>query len=144
MSDRNKPVTKSGGLSRSKMRHIRDVVIFGTLGIAIFLSLWAIVVRTTRIGLLVPEPSQVIVFYGQSFTHDIGKYTMLGHTLVSLSRVMVGYGAGIVLGVICGIGMGVSKLFKAIFRPLFEVLRPIPTIAWIPSAILVFGTVEMT
>ena len=125
------------------MAYIRDVTLYGALGIATFLLFWDMLVRFTRIGLLMPNPVDVGSFFIESLFVDIGKYTMIGHTFISLSRVMVGYVAGIVLGMICGIGMGTSKLFKAIFRPIFEVLRPIPTIAWIPIAILFFGTGEM-
>jgi NitT/TauT family transport system permease protein/sulfonate transport system permease protein len=127
-----------------KFKDAREVLGFGVLGIVLFLLIWSLAVRFTRIGMLVPGPAEVGSFFIESFQVNIGKFTMLGHTAISLTRVMVGYVAGIILGVVCGIGMGVSKMFKAIFRPLFELLRPIPTIAWIPIAILFFGTGEMT
>lgn len=131
-------------LTKLRAKNTRETAFYGLLGIVIFLIVWDLVVRFTKIGLLLPGPVAVGQFFTQSFSLNIGKFTMLGHTLMSLSRVMVGYVAGIVLGVICGIGMGTSKLFNAIFKPLFELLRPIPTIAWIPIAILFFGTGEMT
>jgi ABC-type nitrate/sulfonate/bicarbonate transport system permease component len=57
---------------------------------------------------------------------------------------MVGYGAAAVTGIIFGVSLGLSKLFRAMFRPLFELIRPIPTVAWIPISILWFGVDEMS
>lgn len=35
--------------------------------------------------------------------------------------------------------MGYSRTFEAIFKPIFEFIRPIPPLAWIPLSILWFG-----
>ena len=48
----------------------------------------------------------------------------------------------IVLGVGLGVGLGWSKTFNAVVDPIFEMLRPIPPIAWIPLIILWFGIGE--
>jgi NitT/TauT family transport system permease protein/sulfonate transport system permease protein len=40
--------------------------------------------------------------------------------------------------------MGRVRLIEAIFRPFYEIIRPIPPIAWISLAILWFGLGEMT
>lgn len=142
-SENNIKKEKKKKKNKLRRKTITEVVFYGVLGIILFAAFWTILVRLTAIGKLVPRPLEVIKYFIQSLTTTVGKYTMTGHTLVSLSRVMVGYIAGIFLGIICGVGMGTSKMFKAIFRPLFELLRPIPTIAWIPMAILMFGTGEM-
>lgn len=38
-----------------------------------------------------------------------------------------------------GVGMGYSRTFEAVFKPIFEFIRPIPPLAWIPLSILWFG-----
>lgn len=119
-------------------------ICYGAVGILAFLFIWDLATRLTDLGKLVPGPIPVAELFLRSFVEPIGRYTMEGHIWISFKRVMVGYSAGIVLGILCGLGMGTSKLFKAIFQPLFELLRPIPTIAWIPLAILWFGAGEMT
>ena len=119
-------------------------ILFGTLSIVTFLIVWQLSISFTRVGLLLPGPFEVLEFFFRSFVKPIGRHTILEHTLISLRRVMVGYGIGIALGVFVGVGMGVSKTFEAIFKPIFEMLRPIPTIAWIPMAILWFGVGEMS
>jgi len=119
------------------------VIEYAIIAILGFLGIWHIAVTFTSIGKLVPGPLQVLAYFFQSFVVPIGKNTIQEHALISLERVLIGYSVGVVLGIASGIGMAGSKLFEAIFKPLFEIIRPIPTIAWIPLAILWFGIGEM-
>lgn len=57
-------------------------------------------------------------------------------------KVFVGYFLACIIGITLGILMGCSKTGKAIVKPIFELLRPIPGLAWIPLAILWFGIGE--
>ena len=117
---------------------------YSAIGILAFMFVWDLATRFTLLGRLMPGPLTVLAQFFRNFVVPIGRYTMTGHILISMKRVMIGYLAGVLLGIACGLGMGTSRLFRAIFRPLFELLRPIPTIAWIPMAILWFGVDEMT
>ncbi|AKS34548.1 ABC transporter permease [Mycolicibacterium goodii] len=60
----------------------------------------------------------------------------------SLIRILTGFGLAAVLGVVTGILLGRSALFADIFGPLTELARPIPAIAMVPVAILLFPTDE--
>jgi ABC-type nitrate/sulfonate/bicarbonate transport system permease component len=62
--------------------------------------------------------------------------------LVTLARVFVGLGAGIVLGVGLGLLMSVNKKIYYFFDPLIESMRPVPVIAMIPFFLLWFGINE--
>ena len=64
---------------------------------------------------------------------------MLIHIGVSLYRVMTAFLIATITGVLIGVGMGYSKLAEAIIKPIFEFIRPIPPLAWIPMSILWFG-----
>jgi len=135
---------KADSLKRRKTpRQIIEEIAVGALGILSFLVIWHLSVVLTPIGELMPSPLTVIAYYVRSFVVPIGAFTMEQHLIFSFTRVMIGYGAAVILGILCGVGMGVSKLFEAIFKPLFELMRPIPTLAWIPLAILWFGASEM-
>jgi NitT/TauT family transport system permease protein len=57
----------------------------------------------------------------------------------SLYRVLVGFALGTALALPFGLLMGASELAYRLLNPLFQVLRPIPPIAYIPLAILWFG-----
>jgi NitT/TauT family transport system permease protein len=60
----------------------------------------------------------------------------------SLIRILTGFGLAAVIGVVTGILLGRSALFSDVFGPLTELARPIPAIAIVPVAILLFPTDE--
>ncbi len=103
---------------------------------------WIFLVTCTSAKDTFPDPVSVFSMLFTSFVKPIGTYTMWGHIMWSLYRVMVGFTLASVTGIIVGIAMGSSKIAEAIIKPIFEFLRPIPPIAWIPLAILWFGIDE--
>jgi taurine transport system permease protein len=66
--------------------------------------------------------------------------TLLGHTLASLMRWFAGVLLGCAIGVPLGVLMAWSRRVNAFVSPVFEVFRYIPPFAWVPLAILWFGT----
>ena len=113
------------------------------VGFAVILLLWAFIVQYTDAGLLIPSPLGVAQRLIYVITHPIGKsYTLPMHLVISLRRVMTGYCLSIVAGVLLGVSMGRLEMIQAIFRPIFEIIRPIPGVAWIPMAIVWFGIGE--
>ena len=95
-----------------------------------------------RFGSLFPSPYEVLVLFVRSFWIPIGQLTLIPHLLWTLKRIFIGYFVGATLGISIGLAMGTSKTIYAIISPVFEIIRPIPSIAWIPMAILWFGTGE--
>jgi NitT/TauT family transport system permease protein len=63
---------------------------------------------------------------------------------LSLLRIFIGFIAAQVIGIPIGLAMGISRTFKEFSFPAFEILRPIPPIAWIPLAILFWPTRELS
>jgi len=64
------------------------------------------------------------------------------HIYVSIRRIMIGFSLATLLGVVIGVLMGRFRTMTDIFMPYIEILRPIPAVAWIPLAILMFPTEE--
>ena len=64
------------------------------------------------------------------------------HILASCQRILIGFCLATVLGVSVGLMMGWSKVFKDYTFPILETLRPIPILAWVPLAILMFSGTE--
>src|SRR5690606_12032249 len=64
------------------------------------------------------------------------------HLGSSLARVFSGYLAAAIAGVLLGLAIGRSKWAEDSLLPPLEVLRPIPAVAWIPLAILMFPSSE--
>jgi NitT/TauT family transport system permease protein len=64
------------------------------------------------------------------------------HIYVSCRRILIAFLLATALGVPLGLLMGWSKTVKDYTFPLFETLRPIPIMAWVPLAILMFAGYE--
>lgn len=109
----------------------------------ILLCLWEAAVLLTTSQIPFPTPIAVIGRFFEMLGHKVGNnYTIAGHVLWSLSRVLVGFCLACVLGVVAGLTMGWFRYVRAIVMPIFNLLRPIAPLAWIPLAILWFGIGE--
>lgn len=62
----------------------------------------------------------------------------------SLERVLAGYGAAAVVGIALGLIIGRSRRLGDFLQTPLELLRPIPAVAWIPLAVLMFPSSELS
>ncbi|WP_449469307.1 nitrate ABC transporter permease [Sphingobium chungangianum] len=69
---------------------------------------------------------------------DGGDVGIAGHVLTSLSRVLIGYSLASVVGVALGILIGQSIFAFRALDPLFQVLRTVPPLAWLPISLAIF------
>lgn len=110
--------------------------ILGALGLVSAWLGWELLVRAgVFTELLLPAPGAVVDAGRVAFSNG----SLIEDALASLQRVAVGFGIGGGLGLLLGLVLGTSEGLHALVRPLVELLRPIPGIAWIPLAILWFG-----
>ena len=65
--------------------------------------------------------------------------TLLGELARTLTTFAAGLALAIVVGVVLGVVLGSSRTLDDAFSVIVEVMRPIPAVAIIPLAILVFG-----
>ena len=63
---------------------------------------------------------------------------------LSTGRVFAGFIAAMILGIPFGLALAVNRYFHDIFFPPFEVLRPIPPLAWVPASIIFWPTTELS
>lgn len=101
--------------------------------LAIVAIWWYVVVATE--SLIFPTPGQVVT--GTMELVEDG--SLWEHIGASLMRVGMGFSLAILVAVPMGLWMGrVDGAFRTL-NPVFQILRPISPIAWIPVAILWFG-----
>lgn len=99
---------------------------------------WAIVVASGSV--VFPTPWQVL-----SGTAELVRDGSLWrHIGASLFRVGTGFVLAVVVAVPLGLWMGWVKGAYATLNPVFQMLRPISPIAWIPIAILWFGVGDVS
>lgn len=70
---------------------------------------------------------------------DSEGYFLINHVSLSLFRVILGFVFAIITSVPLGIAIGRYRVFDSVLSPVVEAMRPIPPIAWIPLAILMFS-----
>ncbi|WP_439535539.1 ABC transporter permease [Methyloversatilis sp.] len=88
----------------------------------------------------VPPPAEVLAAAIELLSSPkLGQH--VGH---SLSRIAFGFTAAALVGVALGLLIGRFRLAARLLLPPLEVLRPIPAVAWIPLAILMFPSSEMS
>lgn len=114
----------------------------GTLAsFAILLLLWQLVSMQVDPRYL-PSPMTVLEKAFVMYSKPIGGNSMWAHIGYSLRRVLSAYFLAGAIGIPLGIAMGWNLTVRKIVNPVFELLRPIPPLAWIPLAILWFGIEE--
>jgi NitT/TauT family transport system permease protein len=64
------------------------------------------------------------------------------HLVSSIGRVFAGFGSSTMLAIAIGLAIGRSRLASNVLMPPLELLRPIPAVAWIPLAVLMFPNPE--
>ena len=124
----------------SKERLISALCAVASIGA--FLLIWYLACALTALGKLLPDPVTVLVGMWGYITGTVGKCSLLMHAVHSLRRVLIGFVIGSAIGISLGLLMGRYRLARAIFNPIFRIIRPIPPIAWIPISIIWFGLGE--
>lgn len=108
-------------------------------GAACFLALLLVWEASARLSPIIqfyfPPISEVML----SLYQLILAQELLGHLLASLMRFLSGYLLAAAIAVSCGMMLGYSRLVYSFFEVLIELLRPMPSVAIIPVAILFLG-----
>lgn len=89
---------------------------------------------------VIPAPSKVFILWVRLMQDPAYWLSWVESVL----RVFSGFAAAFMLGVPLGLAFARSRLMAGMWFPVFEVLRPIPPIAWVPVAIIFWPTQEMS
>lgn len=125
-----------------KKKSDRKYFLISMISVAIFIAIWWLATDVFKAfpAYALPSPLAVVKGFIYKLTNkapDNG--TLFQHIFASLQVAFSGYALGVLIGVPLGIMMAWNQKFDLIFTPLFDLIRPIPTIAWIPLMILWFG-----
>ena len=112
-------------------------------GYAFVLGFWYFTVEVWKLPRFRDMPGLTTVFtelFSRDPVYGLSVYTpeYYDHILVSIRRVSIAFLLATGLGVPLGLFLGWSKTFREYIFPIFETLRPIPILAWVPLAILMF------
>jgi NitT/TauT family transport system permease protein len=102
--------------------------------IAVLVAVWWVVVVVTD-SVIFPTPKAVVL----GTLELAADGTLWEHIGASLMRVGIGFGIAVLFAIPLGLWMGRVHGAFVTLNPVFQILRPISPIAWIPLAILWFG-----
>jgi ABC-type nitrate/sulfonate/bicarbonate transport system permease component len=106
----------------------------------LFLLVWEVTSRSGVVNSrLFPPPSDVAVATW-TWARSGQLWIDLG---MSVSRIAVGLTTGTLVGVVLGLATGQVRIIANLLTPIFQILRPIPPIAFVPIVILWFGLSEL-
>ena len=111
-----------------------------SLSIGVFLWHWAAAANLNFYINFENVPAPAKVFY--AFLGHLQTDVFYTHIGVSMRRILISYSLAVIIGISIGVVMGRSAIAKAFIMPYIEVIRPIPAVAWIPLAILMWPTEE--
>jgi ABC-type nitrate/sulfonate/bicarbonate transport system permease component len=117
------------------------------IGFALFLGSWYLAVEVWKLPRFREMPGLTVVvreWLSPNPTYGLSIYSAeyYTHIWVSIWRVTQAFFLATVIGVPFGLFLGWSKKFKEYIFPVFEMLRPIPVLAWVPLAIVMFIATE--
>jgi ABC-type nitrate/sulfonate/bicarbonate transport system permease component len=113
----------------------------------LFLGFWYVAVEVWKLPRFREMPgltSVVKEWFSPSPTYGLSVYSAeyYQHMAMSVWRVAQAFFLATALGVPVGLLLGWSRRFKEYVFPVFETLRPIPILAWVPLAIVMFIATE--
>jgi NitT/TauT family transport system permease protein len=118
-------------------RWIERLALWGS--IPLFLGLWQIVSTSGFVNeLLFPPPTKVAV----ALWGELMNGTLLMDLGMSVMRVVIGFASGAAVAIMVGLLTGRYQVLSNLLTPIFQLLRPIPPIAFVPIVILWFGLSE--
>ncbi|MEM2143342.1 MAG: ABC transporter permease [Candidatus Thorarchaeota archaeon] len=134
----DQPATVSSSRTRvvDRSEYAKRVIIRWVLPATALLGLWQFVAYMAG-GISLTD---VAIAFMKLVQYGAEGRTLIEHSLVSLSRVVVGFGVAAATAMPLGILVGRYKAVDAVVGPVVEATRPIPPIAWIPLSIMMFRT----
>jgi NitT/TauT family transport system permease protein/taurine transport system permease protein len=108
----------------------------------IFIIFWELITDVFKIfqPYSLPSPAKVFLSFIEKMSNPVPDGSLLyQHILISLYISFLGFISGAAVGVPLGILMAWHRKFELMVKPIFDLLRTIPPVGWIPIMILLLG-----
>jgi nitrate/nitrite transport system permease protein len=133
--------TKASAWLAARLRNVAAAVVPPVVVIALALLVWELLCR--RAGATLPPPSRVLketweLIVDPFFDRGGIDRGLFWHLSASLQRVALGYALASVAGIALGTLVGQSIWAMRGLDPVFQVLRTVPPLAWLPLSLAAF------
>lgn len=116
-------------------------VAISTASVVGAIALWHLASDGLRLApaIMLPSPTTVAERFISMLHTPYQGSTLLAHLAASLQVVVLGWAIAVAVGVPLGVLFGWNRVIREFVEPVFNLIRPIPPIAWTPFALLWFG-----
>lgn len=124
-----------------KVKKPLSLILLPIISVFTFFAVWELIVDTGIVpSTMLAAPSAVIkLFIVKLHEPNPDGAVIAAHAWVSGKEAFIGYLLSLAIGLPLGLLMGWFTVVRGLARPIFELIRPIPPIAWIPLTIFWFG-----
>ncbi|KAF0222261.1 MAG: nitrate/nitrite transport system permease [Rhodospirillaceae bacterium] len=130
---------------KKKLRHVAAVTVPPLVGLIVLLGLWELACQ--QAGAMLPPPSKVLtdtkeLILDPFFDNGGTDKGLFWHLAASLKRVAMGFSLSAIIGITLGMIIGQSKVAMRALDPIFQVLRTVPPLAWLPISLAAFKAAD--
>lgn len=127
--------------STSRSKNITFTLLAPIFALVLFAAIWQWVVsRGWKPDYVLPSPEQVLASLKEQQSQGI----LLDSIMNSVTRAAKGFLLSIAIATPIGLLLGTNRVLRAVFRPLITGLQQLPSVAWVPAAIIWFGLSNAT
>lgn len=111
------------------------------IAMVLFIGFWQIIFQLKLVEeYILPSPQQVY----QALVNQYQEGILLMAAWNSLSRGVQGFLFSIIIAIPIGLALGLSKTVRVVLKPITSGLQQLPSVAWVPAAIIWFGLSNAT
>ncbi|MDD2857374.1 MAG: ABC transporter permease [Candidatus Nanopelagicales bacterium] len=111
------------------------------IAIVAILLIWQVVIWLQwQPSYIIPSPSDVWTALGKQVEAEI----LWQATFNSISRAIKGFILALIIATPIGVALGLNRTLRSIFGPILTGLQQLPSVAWVPAAIIWFGLSDAT
>lgn len=132
---------ETGGRPRESVKSVFARALSPLIAIAVIIVLWQVIIwLQLQPDYIIPSPQQVWNALAQQAEADL----LWQSTLNSIRRAAQGFIIAVLIATPIGVALGLNRRLRMIFGPILTGLQVLPSVAWVPAAIIWFGLSDAT
>lgn len=132
---------ETGGRSKARSRGVLVRALSPLAAIALIIVLWQVVIWLQwQPDYIIPSPKQV----WDALAAQAEQQILWEATFNSIRRAAQGFIIALAVATPIGLALGLNRGLRTVFGPILTGLQQLPSVAWVPAAIIWFGLSDAT